>query len=72
MSTWQIILSIIIVGLSILMPVYYSYQRKKKRTAKTKQQQRERNAKAKKQQKQSNSKAEVTQDRAKEKQSGTI
>lgn len=30
MSTWQIILSIIIVGLSILMPVYYSYQRKKK------------------------------------------
>ena len=29
MSTWQIILAIIIVGLSIVMPIYYSYQRKK-------------------------------------------
>ena len=29
-SNWQIVLAIIIVGLSIVMPVYYSYQRKKK------------------------------------------
>ena len=30
MDTWQIILSIIIVGLSIIMPIYYSNQKKKK------------------------------------------
>lgn len=29
-SNWQIALAIIIVGLSIVMPIYYSYQRKKK------------------------------------------
>ena len=29
-SNWQIVLAIIIVGLSIVMPVYYSYHRKKK------------------------------------------
>jgi len=29
-TTWQIILSIIIVGLSIIMPIFYSYQNKKK------------------------------------------
>ena len=29
-ENWQIILAIIIVGLSILMPIYYSYQKKKK------------------------------------------
>lgn len=29
MTTWQIILAIIIVGLSIMMPIYYSYQKKK-------------------------------------------
>ena len=29
MTTWQIILAIIIVGLSIIMPIYYSHQRKK-------------------------------------------
>ena len=29
METWQIILAIIIVGLSIVMPVYYSYKKKK-------------------------------------------
>ena len=29
METWQIILAIIIVGLSILMPVYYSFKKKK-------------------------------------------
>jgi hypothetical protein len=29
-SSWQIILAVIIVGLSILIPIYYSYQRKKK------------------------------------------
>ena len=28
MDTWQIILAIIIVGLSIIMPIYYSYKRK--------------------------------------------
>ncbi len=27
METWQIILAIIIVGLSIIMPIYYSYKR---------------------------------------------
>jgi len=29
METWQIILAIIIVGLSIVMPIYYSYKKKK-------------------------------------------
>ena len=29
METWQIILAIVIVGLSIIMPIYYSRQRKK-------------------------------------------
>ena len=29
MSSWQIILAIIIVGLSIVMPIYYSYKKKK-------------------------------------------
>ena len=29
MTTWEIILAIIIVCLSIIMPIYYSYQRKK-------------------------------------------
>ena len=29
METWQIILAIIIVGLSIVMPIYYSYKNKK-------------------------------------------
>ena len=28
METWQITLAIIIVGLSIIMPIYYSYKRK--------------------------------------------
>tara|TARA_B100000787_G_C16123009_1_gene263601 strand:- start:330 stop:512 length:183 start_codon:yes stop_codon:yes gene_type:complete len=28
-TTWQIILAIIIVGLSVIMPIYYSYQKKK-------------------------------------------
>ncbi len=28
MITWQIILAIIIVGLSIIFPIYYSYQKK--------------------------------------------
>ena len=28
-TSWEIILAIIIVGLSIIMPIYYSYQRKK-------------------------------------------
>ena len=28
-TTWQIILTIIIVGLSIIMPIYYSYQNQK-------------------------------------------
>tara|TARA_B100001996_G_scaffold195039_1_gene149340 strand:- start:460 stop:663 length:204 start_codon:yes stop_codon:yes gene_type:complete len=31
MTTWQIILAIIIVGLSIIMPIYYSYNEKKKK-----------------------------------------
>ena len=30
MTTWQIILAIIIVGLSIIMPIYYSSEKKKK------------------------------------------
>ena len=29
MTNWQIILAIIIVGLSIIMPIYYSQKRKK-------------------------------------------
>ena len=29
MNTWQIILAIIIVGLSIIMPIYYSSEKKK-------------------------------------------
>ena len=29
METWQIILAIIIIGLTILMPIYYSYKKKK-------------------------------------------
>ena len=29
MDTWQIILAIIIVGLSIIMPIYYSTKKKK-------------------------------------------
>ena len=29
METWQIILAIIIVGLSIVMPIYYTYKKKK-------------------------------------------
>ena len=29
METWQIILAVIIVGLSIVMPIYYSLKRKK-------------------------------------------
>jgi Na+/H+ antiporter NhaB len=28
-SSWQIILAVIIVGLSILMPIYYLYKKKK-------------------------------------------
>ena len=30
MNSWQIILSIVIVGLSIIMPIYYSSEKKKK------------------------------------------
>ena len=30
MEIWQIILAIIIVGISIVMPIYYSHQKKKK------------------------------------------
>ena len=30
METWQIILAIIIVCLSIITPIYYSYEKKKK------------------------------------------
>jgi|TARA_B100001059_G_C17790549_1_gene559878 hypothetical protein len=30
MTIWQIILAIIIVGLSIIMPIYYSSEKKKK------------------------------------------
>ena len=29
MTTWQIILAIVIVGLSIIMPIYYSSEKKK-------------------------------------------
>ena len=29
METWQIIIAIIIVGLSIIMPIYYSSKKKK-------------------------------------------
>ena len=29
MNNWQIILAIIIVSLSIIMPIYYSYKKKK-------------------------------------------
>ena len=29
METWQIIIAIIIIGLSIVMPIYYSYKKKK-------------------------------------------
>ena len=29
MNSYQIILAIVIVGLSIIMPIYYSYKRKK-------------------------------------------
>jgi preprotein translocase subunit SecG len=34
-TTWQIILAIIIVGLSIIMPIFYSYQNKKNSKKKT-------------------------------------
>tara|TARA_B110000037_G_C17071956_1_gene486254 strand:+ start:1436 stop:1639 length:204 start_codon:yes stop_codon:yes gene_type:complete len=34
MSIWQIILAIIIVGLSIIMPIYYSSEKKKKHNKK--------------------------------------
>ena len=37
METWQIILAIIIVGLSIVMPIYYSYEKKKKLAQKLKE-----------------------------------
>ena len=30
MDTWQIILAVVIVGLSIIMPIYYSSEKKKK------------------------------------------
>ena len=30
MNNWQIILAIVIVGLSIVMPIYYSSEKKKK------------------------------------------
>ena len=29
MTSWEIILAIIIVGLSIVMPIYYSYKKRK-------------------------------------------
>ena len=29
MDTWQIILAIVVVGLSIIMPIYYSSEKKK-------------------------------------------
>ena len=29
MEIWQIILALVIVGLSIIMPIYYSYKKKK-------------------------------------------
>ena len=31
MENWQIILAIVIVGLSIVMPIYYLYKRKKQK-----------------------------------------
>ena len=34
MTTWQIILAIIIVGLSIIMPIYYSSEKKKNEQSK--------------------------------------
>jgi uncharacterized protein YpmB len=34
MNNWQIILAIIIVGLSIIMPIYYSQKRKKENQSK--------------------------------------
>ena len=34
MTTWQIVIAIIIVALSIVMPIYYSSQKKKKNEAK--------------------------------------
>ena len=34
-TTWQIILAIIIVGVSIIMPIFYSYQNKKNSKKKT-------------------------------------
>ena len=34
-TSWQIILAIIIVGLSIIMPIFYSYQNKKYSKKKT-------------------------------------
>ena len=36
MDTWQIILAIVIVGLSIIMPIYYSSEKKKKELEKIK------------------------------------
>ena len=30
MDSWQIILAIIIIGLSVIMPIYYSSEKKKK------------------------------------------
>ena len=37
METWQIILAIIIVTLSIVMQIYYSYEKKKKLTQQLKE-----------------------------------
>ena len=37
METWQIILAIIIVSLSIVMSIYYSYEKKKKLTQQLKE-----------------------------------
>ena len=37
METWKIILAIVIVGLSIVMPIYYSYEKKKKLTQQLKE-----------------------------------
>ena len=37
METWQIILAIIIVCLSIITPIYYSYEKKKKLTQQLKE-----------------------------------
>lgn len=33
MQNWQILLAIVIVGLSVVMPIYYSYKRKKQKAA---------------------------------------